>query len=169
MTKRTATVTWRGLVEEYADRVEHLQRYPIRSAFFVWERVLFTEMATLSKPPRLAKQGMNPWRKWRFDVAFVEAQAALGECMYAAGIDDGELGAKISALNEQLRQVENVGGDTLALKTARRQLILQLAAAALVDDGPLPGADAEYRRAREAQTALDRHEGVDVRRTDHLE
>jgi len=83
--------------------------------------------------------------------------------MYAAGIDDGELGAKISALNEHLRQVENVGGDTLALKAARRQLILQLAAAALVDDGPLPGADAEYRRAREAQAALNRHEtGMDA-------
>jgi hypothetical protein len=51
-----------------------------------------------------------------------------------------------------------VGGDTLALKTARRQLILQLAAAALVDDGPLPGADAEYHRAREAQAALFGHE-----------
>jgi hypothetical protein len=27
--------------------------------------------------------------------------------------------------------------------------------AALEDDGPLPGADAEYRRAREAQAALE--------------
>ena len=143
--------------------MEHLQRYPTRSAFFVWERVLFTEMATQGKPPQLAKQGVNPWRKWRFDVAFVEAQAALGECMYAAGIDDGELGAKISAVDEQLRRAEAVGGSTQALKAARRQVVLQLAAAALEDDGPLPGADAEYRRAREAQAALDRHEkGVEA-------
>jgi hypothetical protein len=42
---------------------------------------------------------------------------------------------------------------------------LQLAVAALEDDGPLPGADAEYRKAREAQAALDRHEnGTVVRR-----
>ena len=115
---------------------------------------------------RMRAAEMNPWRKWRLGVSFVEAQAALGECMYAAGIDDGELGAKISALNEQLRRAEAVGGSTQALKAARRQVVLQLAAAALEDDGPLPGADAEYRRAREAQAALDRHEtGVDARRS----
>jgi hypothetical protein len=83
------------------------------------------------------------------------AQAALGERMYAAGIDDGELGAKISTLDQQLRRTEAVGGSTQALRAARRQLVLQLATAALEDDGPLPGADAEYRRAREAQAALD--------------
>jgi len=42
-------------------------------------------------------------------------------------------------------------------------LVLQLAAAALEDDGPLPGADAEYRKARDAQAALERYEhGVDA-------
>ena len=58
-------------------------------------------MAILSKPLRLAKHGINLWHKRRLSGAFVEAQAALGECMYAAGIDDGELGAKISALDKQ--------------------------------------------------------------------
>ena len=130
---------------------------------------MLTAMATLSKPLRLAKHGMNLWRKRRLSGAFVEAQAALGERMYAAGIDDGELGAKISAQDEQLRLAEAVGGSTQALKAARRQLVLQLAAAGLEDDGPLPGADTEYARAREAQAALDRHEkGVDGRRTAHL-
>lgn len=125
-----------------------------------------TAMATLREPLRLAKNGMNQWRKRRLNGAFVEAQAALGQCMFAAGIDDGELGAKICALDEQLRQAHAVGSCTEALKAARRQLILQLAAAALEDDGPLPGADAEYRRARETQAALDMHEkGVDARRT----
>ncbi len=59
---------------------------------------MLTEMATLTKPLRLAKHGMDRWRKRRVCGAFVEAQAALGECIYAAGIDDGDLGAKISAL-----------------------------------------------------------------------
>jgi len=40
----------------------------------------------------------------------------------------------------------------------------------LEDDGPLPGADAEYRRAREAQATLESHEKrVDARRTASLE
>ena len=117
-----------------------------------------TAMATLSVLLRPAKDGMDLWRRRRLSGAFVEAQAALGERMYAAGIDDGELGARISALDGQLRRAESVRGSTLALKATRRQLVLQLAAAALEDDGPLPGADAEYRRAREAQAALDRHE-----------
>ena len=117
-----------------------------------------TAMATLSVLLLPAKHGMDLWRKRRLSSACVEAQAALGERMYAAGIDDGELGAKIIALDVQLRRVESVRGSDQALKAARRQLVLQLAAAALVDDGPLPGADAEYRTARETQAALDRHE-----------
>ena len=117
-----------------------------------------TAMATLSVLLVPARFGIDLWRKRRLSGAFAEAQAALGERMYAAGIDDGELGANISASNEQLRRAEVVGDFTQALKAARRQLVLQLAAAALEDDGPLPGADAEYRRAREAQAALYRHE-----------
>jgi hypothetical protein len=117
-----------------------------------------TAMATLSVLLLPAKHGMDLWRRRRLSGAFAEAQAALGERMYAAGIDDGELGARISALDEQLRRAEAVGGYTQALMAARRQLVLQLAAAALEDDGPLPGADAEYRRAREAQAALEEYE-----------
>jgi hypothetical protein len=78
--------------------------------------------------------------------------------MYAAGIDDGELGARISALEEQLRRAEAAGRPTQAMKATRRKHVLQLAAAALEDDVPLPGADAEYRLAREAQMALEWHE-----------
>ena len=131
---------------------------PTRSAFFVPEIIVLTAIATLSKPLQLAKHGMDLWRRRRLSGAFAEAQAALGERMYAAGIDDGELGARISAVDEQLRRTEAVGHSTQALRATRRQLVLQLAAVALVDDGPLPGADAEYSRAREAQAALERHE-----------
>jgi hypothetical protein len=59
---------------------------------------------------------------------------------------DGELGAKIAALEERIRSAE------------REKLLVQLAVAALEDDGPLPGADAEYIRARNAQAALHRHD-----------
>ena len=125
-----------------------------------------TAMATLSKPLQLAKHGMDLWRKRRLSGAFEEAQAALGERMYAVGLDDGENGAKINALDEQLRRAEAVE----ALKATRYQLVLQLAAAALEDDGPLPGADAEYHRARETQAALERHEKeVDARLTASLD
>ena len=117
-----------------------------------------TAMATLSKPLQLAKHGMDLWRRRRSSSAFGDAQFALGERMYAAGIDDGELGATIYALDERLLSAEAVGASTQALRAARRQLVLQLATAALEDDGPLPGADVEYRRAREAQAALERHQ-----------
>jgi hypothetical protein len=117
-----------------------------------------TAMATLSVLLLPAKHGMDLWHSRRLNSAFAEAQAALGERMYAAGIDDGELGAKISAVDEQMRRAKAAGGSTQALKAARRQLVLQLAAAALEDDGPLPGADADYRRVREAQAALENYE-----------
>ena len=119
---------------------------------------MLTAMATLAKPFQVVTHGINLWRKRRLSGTFVEAQASLGERMYAAGIDDGALGEKISALDERLRRAETLGSSTQALKAARYQLVLQLAAAALEDDGPLPGADAEYHRAREAQAALERYE-----------
>ena len=118
---------------------------------------MLTAMATLAKPVLLVMHGIKMWHKSRLSGALVEAETALGERMFAVGIDDGEHGAKIGAVDEQLRRAEAVGGSTQALKTARCQLILQLAAAAL-EDGPLPGADAEYRKARETQAALDSHE-----------
>ena len=121
--------------------------------FCACEIIMLTATATLSILLLLAKHGMNLWRKSRLS-AFLAAQATLGDRMYAAGIDDGELWAKISAVDEQLRRAESAGSSSQALEAARRQLILQLAAAALEDDGPLPGADAEYRRPREAQAAL---------------
>ena len=101
---------------------------------------------------------MDLWRKHRLSGAFVEAQTALGELMYATGIDDGELGAKIYALDERLLWTNALGSSTQALKAARYLLVLQLAAAALEDDGALQGADAEYRRAKEAQAALESYE-----------
>jgi hypothetical protein len=119
---------------------------------------MLTAMAILNKPLQLAKHGMNLWRKHRLSGAFVEAQAALGERMFAAGVDDGEFGAKISALDGQLLWAKVVGGSVHALKSIRHQLVLQLAAAALENDGPLPGANTEYRKTRDAQAALERHE-----------
>jgi hypothetical protein len=113
-----------------------------------------TAKATLSVRLLAAKHGMKLWRKHRLRGALVEAHAALGERMGVTGIGDGENGVKISALNEKLRRADVVGGSAQALKTARRQLLLRLAATALMNDGPLPGADAEYRKAREAQAAL---------------
>ena len=69
-----------------------------------------------------------------------------------------------------MRRAEEVGDSTTPLKAARSQLVLQLAAAALEDDAPLPGADAEYDRAREAQAALQWHEmEMDAQRTASLE
>jgi hypothetical protein len=76
---------------------------------FSEELTVLTALAILSKPLQLAKLGMNLWRRRRLSAAFAEAQAALGERMYAAGIDDGELGAKITAVDEQLRRAETLG------------------------------------------------------------
>jgi hypothetical protein len=118
---------------------------------------VLAENVTLSQPLRPATHEKHLWRNLRLRRAFIEVQVALRECMYAAGIDDGELGAKIRTVEEQLHRAESDGHVTQKLKAARHQLVLQLAAA-LENDGPLPGADAEYRRARKAQAALVRDE-----------
>ena len=95
--------------------------------------------------------------------AFVHAKIALGERMYAAGIDDGRLGSQITAVDERIRQTHSFqAGETL--KAERRRLLLRLAEAALAEDAPLPGADAEYARARTAQTALQGYSVQDKKR-----
>ena len=49
------------------------------------------------------------------------------------------------------------------LLAQRRDLLLRLAAGALEEDAPLPGADAEYEKAREALAALREEEGKAVK------
>src|SRR5450755_2024145 len=95
---------------------------------------------TLSPPKRTLKR------------AFADAKIALGERMYAAGIDDGRLCSQIAALEERIRQVHSSQAAGEMLKAEWRRLLLRLAEAALEENAPLPGADAEYARARTAQT-----------------
>ena len=94
------------------------------------------------------------WRRRSLSRAFEEALVALGERMYAAGIDDGHLGALVAALDQQIRQGHPARVEVKELNTERRNLLVPLAAAALEEDAPLPGADAEYETARKALAAL---------------
>ncbi len=121
---------------------------------------MLTALSTLARPLPLANRAKYLLRIRRLKWALVEAQVALGERMYAAGIDDGKLGAKIAAVDELARRL-SAGRSIQALRAVHRQLVLQLAVAALEDDGPLPGADAEYRLAKAAQAALRQHETGD--------
>jgi hypothetical protein len=95
----------------------------------------------------------------RLRRAVLAAELDLGERMYAAGIDDGALGAQVAALEQRIRQSDTLRLPLGPLLARRRELLLGLAAAALDVEAPLPGADAEYTRARSAQAALRREEG----------
>jgi hypothetical protein len=103
----------------------------------------------------VAKYGTGLWRRRTLRRAFSAAQDHLGERMYAAGIDDGQLGAQIAALDRQM-PLAAVRSSAKALVVARGKLIRQLAASALAEEAPLPGAEGEYRKARAAQTAAGR-------------
>jgi hypothetical protein len=116
---------------------------------------------TLSAAP--VTGGARSSRKGGLRRAFLSAKLALGERMYAAGIDDGRLGAFLAALDQRIRRAEAERLPLGALLAQRRDLLLRLAAAALEDDAPLPGADAEYERAREALAALRTGEGYTAR------
>jgi hypothetical protein len=96
------------------------------------------------------------------------AKFALGERMYLAKIDDGRLGAFLAALDQRIRRAEATRRLVGPLLAQRRDLLLRLAAAALEDDAPLPGAQAEYERAWEALTALREEEGKAVRERPQL-
>ena len=108
---------------------------------------------------RLAGHVTGWWRRRSRSRAFEEALIALGERMYAAGIDDGQWVAQIAALDLQIRQVHSARVEVEGLKSERRTLLVGLAAASLEDNAPLPGADAEYETARKAQAALANRDG----------
>lgn len=111
--------------------------------------------ALLAAPPiRLVKYGQGAWRKRSLAQAFYESRLALGQRMYRAGIDDGQLGGQIRDLDERICLAAATQVPSKALKLQQVKLILQLADAALAEEGPLPGADAEYQKARKAEAAL---------------
>jgi hypothetical protein len=105
----------------------------------------------------LIRKGTSLWQRQSLKWAFLEAKYALGERMYAAGIDDGQLAAQIANLDKRIREAEAERGSARALRADRKKLVLQLGAAALEEETPLPGADADYQKAREAQAALRAH------------
>jgi hypothetical protein len=86
--------------------------------------------------------------------AFSDAQLALGRRMYAAGIDDGECGERIQGLDNGPGGAGDPAPSGKTPEGRRKPLLIRLAAAALAEDGPLPGADVEYRAARKAHAAL---------------
>ena len=94
----------------------------------------------------------------RLRRAFLAARLALGERMYGAGIDDGRLAAQIASVDRGILRAETARLSPGSLLNQRRELILLLAGAALEDDAPMPGAEAEYERARSALMALRREE-----------
>jgi hypothetical protein len=114
-------------------------------------------MTAWSRSAHLSRNGTSLWHRQSLKWAFLEAKCALGERMYAAGIDDGQLAAQIANLDEIIRQAEAARGSARALRADRKKLVLQLGAAALEEETPLPGADADYQTAREAQAALRAH------------
>jgi hypothetical protein len=91
---------------------------------------------------------------WPEVRAFAEARLALGARMCAEGIDDGRLCGEIAEIEKSIRKAEAAGLTSRGLRRERDALLCRLADAALAEDAPLPGAEAEYRAAREALAAL---------------
>ncbi len=109
---------------------------------------------TALRPFAIWKQVVRNWSARSRRRCLEQALIALGERMCAVGIDDGQLGAQIASLDRQLHEAHPATADITGLKAEWRALLMRLAAAALEEDAPLPGADAEYERARQAQAAL---------------
>jgi hypothetical protein len=108
----------------------------------------------LGRPIRWLQQARDRRRCRLLDEAFTEARLALGRRMYAAGIDDGETGEQIAALDAALA-ADGTAGDAQDLRARRTLLLIRLADAALENDAPLPGADAEFAHALELKRSLE--------------
>src|SRR5690349_13772891 len=81
---------------------------------------------TPSAAPATGQAGSPCTRRlWR---ALTAANMALGERMYAAGIDDGTLGAQVAAVDQRIRRAEAARLPLGPLLARRRELLLRLAA-----------------------------------------
>jgi hypothetical protein len=110
--------------------------------------------ATLLGVP-LRRAILAPFRRRTDRIAnqYRTARLTLGKRMYEAGIDDGETGAQIAALEQEIHAVRYAGRLPEDLEERRESLLIRLADAALEDDAPLPGADAEFAEAWALKTA----------------
>ena len=113
-----------------------------------------TPPSLFGRPLRWLQQARDRRRTRLLDQAYAEARLALGRQMYAAGIDDGETGELIAGLDARLAAAGLAPGEAQELRARRLLLLLRLADAALEDDAPLPGADAEFEHALQLKGAL---------------
>src|SRR5205807_6975802 len=97
-------------------------------------------MRTHSADPATGGAPSSPIKRLR--RALLAAELDLGERMYVAGIDDGTLGAQVAALDQRIRRADAGRLPLGPLLARRRELLLRLAAAALEEEAPLPGAEA---------------------------
>lgn len=104
-----------------------------------------TAPSLLARPFRWLHQARDRRRSRLLEEAYRDARLALGRRMFEARIDDGETGQQIAALV----------GDAPETWAQRNRLFVQLADAALEDDAPLPGADAEFEQALALKQAVD--------------
>lgn len=102
-----------------------------------------------------------PTRLWpsrrraaRLENVYRAARIALGERMYAAGIDDGETGEQILDMDLRIRLAKIMGQSWEALEGDREKLVIKLADAALENDAPLPGADREFALALDLKNSI---------------
>src|SRR5262245_29230104 len=83
--------------------------------------------ATWSCPVDLIRWCKARWHRCSLGRAFDAALVALGEKMYAVGIDDGQLGTQIVALEEKVHLAETPKALIRRLSAERRKLVKRLA------------------------------------------
>jgi hypothetical protein len=114
-----------------------------------------TRYTVLGRPIRWLKQVRRRRQCRLLAAAFADARRTLGRQMFAAGIDDGETGEQIAAIDASLAFEGLEGGEAQDLRSQRTLLLIRLADAALENDAPLPGADDEFAQALALKHALD--------------
>jgi|SRR5262245_13586393 len=111
--------------------------------------------AFVEAPLRFVRAARTRRRRETLERDYRAARFALGERMFAAGIDDGETCARIASTDQQLLKINLAGRPRELLKARRIALVFKLADAALEDDAPLPGADEEFVHALALKQALE--------------
>lgn len=94
------------------------------------------------------------WQERTLQRAVVEAELALGRRLHETGHGDGEVRARITALDEQIQSLHAEKRFTRDLQQERKRLIRYLSASAPEQAKPGAAAEREHKNLKEAHDAL---------------
>lgn len=127
-----------------------------------WKRILHETQAcvraTWEQTVRLARFGTGSWRRRSLQGSLAQAHLALGERMYISGSGAPQVRQQIAAVEAKIREAQGAKQSTKVMTRERQALVLKLSEPALSQQKAPNAAEAEHKKVKDIQAALQTQE-----------